>query len=101
MTNTFTSVFTFSVNGLNYHDRTLEDKRGKDLARLSGEPGSTWPDPARPAGTASIFVFSQTKYKSQLTYVISNFLLAISCGGGGGVGVGLLEPTLTAPEQGM
>lgn len=54
MTNKFTSVPTFSVNGFNYHDRTLEDKRGNDLARLSGEPRSRWPGPARSAGTASI-----------------------------------------------
>lgn len=54
MTNTFTSVPTFSVNRFNYHDRTLEDKRGNDLARSSGEPRSRWPDPARSAVTASI-----------------------------------------------
>lgn len=90
MTNTFTSVPTFSVNGFNYHDRTLEDKRGNDFARLYGEPRSRWPDPACSPGIASIspyffLVFYQTKWKSQLTMTMSLFfLLTISCGGGGG-----------------
>lgn len=43
MTNTFPSVPTFSLNRFNYHDRTLEDKRGNDLARLSGEGGGADP----------------------------------------------------------
>lgn len=54
MTNTFTSVPTFSMNRFNYHDRTLKDKSGNDLARLSGEPRSRKPASACPAGTASI-----------------------------------------------
>lgn len=48
------------MNRFDYHDRTLEDKRGNDLARLSGEPWSKWPEPINDGDVPHLchFIFS-------------------------------------------